>query len=155
MTDVAAARADALTFLKANKAGVLATVSREGKPHASAIYYVCDDSFNIYFLTLLSSRKFQALKANPWVAFTVGTQDIPQTVQIEGVAVDLQNEEEINAHFPDLLDVLLSNTVYYAPITQLGKSDVAVTWLQPKWIRWANYGPRPNYADSPLTEIPV
>lgn len=86
MTDVATARAEALAFLKAHKAGVLSTISREGKAQGSAVYYVCDEDFNIYFLTLFSSRKFESLKANPYVAFTVGTQDVPQTVQIEGVA---------------------------------------------------------------------
>ena len=155
MSDTEAARAEALAFLKANKSGVLSTISRDGKPQGSAIYYVCDDNFNIYFLTLASSRKFEALKANPCVAFTVGTQDVPQTVQLEGVAVELQNEDDINAHYPDLLNVLMSNTVYSAPVTQLGKSDAVVTWIQPKWIRWGNYGPRTDYKSSPLVEIPV
>ena len=84
--DITAARSAALAFLKANRAGVIATVSSEGTPHASVVYYVTDDSFNIYFVTKIDSRKYASIKANPTVAFTVGHLDVPQTLQIEGIA---------------------------------------------------------------------
>ena len=130
-------RAAALDFLKSHSAGVLSTVSADGKAHGSAIYYVADDNFNIYFLTLKTSRKFANLQANPSVALTVGRQDVPQTIQLEGVASMLEHPEDIGAHASDLMKVLTSNSRYYAPLTQLDNDATAIVWIQPKWIRWA------------------
>ncbi len=147
------ARSDALAFLKAHSAGVLSTVSSDGKAHGSAIYYVADDTFNIYFVTLKTSRKFANLTANPSVALTIGRQDVPQTLQLEGIAAMLQHEEEIKAHVADLLKVLTSNSVYYAPITKLDNDATAIVWIQPKWIRWADYASVETGAKDVLIEI--
>lgn len=149
------ARADALAFLKSHKAGVLATVGADGAPHASAIYYVTDDDFNLYFLTLFSSRKYEAIRANPAVAFTVGTSDVPQTLQIEGVAAELSHEEEKRAHISDLVKVLTSNSQYYAPITKLDPSEVVMIWVQPKWVRWADFSSVESGTEKVLVEIPL
>ncbi len=132
-------RATALAFLKDHTAGVLATVSREGKPHASIVYYTCDDSFSIYFLTLMSSRKYQALQANPWGAFVVGNQDAPQTLQIEGPVVELKQNDEMGKHLPELVQRLTSNATYFAPLTKMDPSSIVVMWLEGKWIRWGDY----------------
>lgn len=148
-------RAEALAFLKAHSAGVLSTVSTDGKAHGSAVYYVADENFNIYFLTLKTSRKFANLSANPSVAFTVGRQDVPQTLQLEGVATALQHPEDIGAHAGDLLKVLTSNSTYYAPLTKLDNDATAIVWIQPKWIRWADYTSPATGSKNVLIEIPA
>lgn len=148
------ARTAALQFLKSHTAGVLATV-HDGKPHASAVFYVADDHFNIYFLTLLSSRKFQALKGNPSVAFVIGSQDVPQTLQIEGTAMELTHEDDTSAHMPDLMQALTSNPNYYAPITQLDRSQVVMVWIKPSWVRWGDYAAGENGTAHVLKDIPL
>lgn len=153
MTDTS--RAEALTFLKSHSAGVLSTVSEDGKAHGSAVFYVADDNFNIYIITLKTSRKFANLQANPSVALTVGTQNVPQTIQLEGIATVLQHSEEIGEHAGDLMKVLTSNSRYYAPLTQLGSADTAIIWVQPKWVRWADYANAETEKKNALIEIPV
>lgn len=148
-------KAEALAFLKANNAGVLATISSDGKPHASAIYYVSDDDFNLYFITQFKSRKCQAIRANPSVAFTVGTLDVPQTLQIEGVAAELSHDDEKQAHIADLVQALMSNSRYYAPVTKLDPAEVVMIWIQPKWVRWGDYASVESGTDNVLTEIPL
>lgn len=148
-------RAEALAFLRSHKAAVLASVSRENTPHASAIYYVADEQFNVYFLTLLNSRKFAAMQANPHVALAVGTLEVPQTLQMEGTVTELRNPEEMGAHMADLVKVLTSNTRYYAPITQLDPSETVLLWLKPNWVRWANYASEKSGSKNVLTEIPL
>lgn len=149
------ARAQALAFLKNHKAGVLATVSSEGQPHASAIYYVCDDSFNVYFMTLINSRKFASFKANPKVAFTVGALDTPQTLQLEGTVTELRSEEETSEHIEDIVKVLTSNKHYFAPIMHLDPAKEVLMWLKPTWIRWADYATLDKGDEKIFTEIPV
>ncbi len=153
MADQQEARRAALAFLKAHTAGVIATVASDGKPHASAVYYVSDDNFSIYFLTLRTSRKYAAIQANPWSAFVVGTQDVPQTLQIEGPAVELKTDEEKQAHITDLVKVLTSNSTYYAPITKLSPAETVIMWLEAKWVRWGDYASPLQGTENVLTEI--
>lgn len=129
---------EALAFLKQRTTGVLATVEG-GKPHASTVFYVCDDDFNIYFVTLFASRKFQAVRGNPVVAFTVSDRDVPQTVQIEGVAAELTHNDEKRAHMADLVKVLTANSRYYAPLTRLDPSEIVMLWIKPSWVRWGDF----------------
>lgn len=147
-------RAEALAFAKSHSAGVLATVAKDYSPHASVVYYVADDSFNIYFLTKRGSRKYDAIKAHPQVAFTLGRQDIPQTLQIEGMGSELESAEDQQKHVPDLLQILMAQTPGFAPV---GKMDgnLAVMWLQPKWIRWADFSKLGIGNENMFVEIPV
>ena len=153
MADQAVARITAIAFLKAHTAGVLATVSGEGHPHASAIFYTTDERFSIYFLTLRSSRKYAAIQANPWAAFVVGEETVPQTLQIEGPISELRSDEEKQRRIPDLVKILTSNSTYYAPITKLDPVESAVMWLDAKWVRWGDYASPLQGTEDVLTEI--
>jgi len=153
--DIGIARKAALEFLKAHTAGVVATVSREGVPHASAVYYISDDTFSLYFITLRSSRKYAAIQANPRVAFVVVDTATPRTLQVEGMAAELRDEESVNAHMPGLLAALTSNSRYYAPITKLDFAATAVVWVQAKWVRWGDYASIESGTAHVLTEIPL
>lgn len=155
MTDRDDPRTEALRFLQGHQAGVLATVGADGQPHASALYYICDDNFNLYFLTQSSSRKAQAIAANPRVAFTVGTQDIPQTVQIEGIAEEIQYQETKDEKMAKLAEVLMGASTYFAPVTKLDPANIILVWIQPKWIRWADYATAMHGTDNVWKEIPL
>ena len=146
-------RAAAYQFLKEHRAGVLASASPDGKPHASVVYYTSDERFSIYFITLASSRKYQALKANPWGAFVVGTLDMPQTLQIEGPIVELRENDDKGKHLSQLLENLTSNAQYFAPITKMDPADMVVMWLEAKWIRWADYAQSESGNEHVFTEL--
>lgn len=154
-SDTENARKDALSFLKHHKTGVLATVAASGEPHASMVFYTADDNFNIYILTLINSRKFAALEANPKVAFTVSMPHVPQTLQIEGIAMDITLDEEAKEKTPILLEVLNSNNWFYGPISKLDPKDTVVVWIKPTWIRWADYAFQQNGSEHVLQEIPL
>jgi general stress protein 26 len=149
------ARTDALAFLKRHRTGVLATVSREWQPHASFVHYVSDDDFNIYFLTLTSTRKFDALSAHPEVAFTIATEDVPQTLQIEGTAMDISASPEGKGKAEDIFRVLNANQYFYAPVAKLDPAVSSIVWIQPKWIRWADYAFGPDGTNRVLKEIEI
>lgn len=149
------ARKDALAFLMRHKTGVLATVSAEGHPHASMVYYTAEDNFDIYFLTLINSRKFEALQANPRVAFTVSAPDMPQTLQIEGMAMDISLDEEAAKKKDRLVEILDSNPWFFGPITKLDPAERVVVWIRPLWIRWADYAFAPSGNENVFKEIPI
>lgn len=149
------ARKDALSFLKHHKTGVLATVSGQGQAHASMVHYVADDDFNIYVLTLINSRKFKAIEDHPQVAFTIGIPDVPQTLQIEGMAMDISLDEEASKKKAELIDTLNSNPWFYGPIAKLDLAETVVVWIKPTWVRWADYAFAPVGTDHVLKEIPL
>jgi nitroimidazol reductase NimA-like FMN-containing flavoprotein (pyridoxamine 5'-phosphate oxidase superfamily) len=132
-------RVDALSFLKAHKTGVLATVSRDYKPHASLVNYICDENFNIYFMTLRESRKFQALSAHSEIAFTIATEGVPQTLQIEGKAMDISSSEEAASKKDELFELLNKNSTFNPPMSKMDIGEPAIVWIEPTWIRWADY----------------
>lgn len=149
------ARLDALAFLKRHKAGVLATVAKEYQVHASMVYYTADDDFNIYFLTLINSRKFEALSQHPQVAFTVATQDVPQTLQIEGMAMDISLDEEAAKKKDALFEILNSNEQFYAPLAKLDPAALVMVWIRPTFVRWADYAFEQAGDRHIFKEIPV
>ncbi len=152
---LAHARQDALAFLKHHKAGVLATVSAEGAPHATTVYYVCDEDFNIYILTLANSRKFAAIQAHPEVAFTVSVPDVPQAIQIEGIASDISMDEGVKHKRQELFGVLSSNNWFYGPITKMDPADAMVVWIRPTWVRWSDYAFAEAGNSNVLIELPL
>lgn len=149
------ARADALAFLKRHHTAVIATAGHDNLPHASAIHYYADDDFNVYFLTLPSSRKYKALAAHPQVAFTVVREDVPQTIQIEGMAKDISNALEMQEKKDRVMRVLNANPFFLPPISKLDPEKPAVIWIRPTWIRWADYAFAQYGTDRVFKEIPI
>ena len=132
-------RKDALTFLTRHHSGVIATRGEGDAVHASMVHYTADEEFNIYFLTQADSRKFKALSAHPQVAFTVSTPDVPQTLQLEGLAMDISLDQEAAKKKEELMRVLNLNPWFDGPITKLDPSETVVVWIKPTWVRWADY----------------
>lgn len=149
------ARKDSLAFLKNHKTGILATVSGQGHVHGAMVYYVADEAFNVYVLTLATSRKFQAIEEHAQVAFTVANPDIPQTLQLEGIAMDISLDEEGNQKRQELLGVLSSNPWFYGPPAKLDPAQMVVVWIRPTWVRWADYAFAPAGTEHVLKEIPL
>lgn len=149
------ARQDALAFLTRHKTGVLATSERDYQVHASLINYTADEDFNIYFITRSDMRKFKALSAHPQVAFTVATTDVPQTLQIEGMAMDISLDPEASKKKEALFATLNSNEMFYAPLAKLDLGELVLVWIRPTWIRWADYAFEESGDRHIFKEIPV
>ncbi len=137
--DTSAIRDEALSFLVNNESGVLSTVSEEGTPRSRQIYYACDDSFNIYFMTLANTRKVADLKANPAAAFVVSQLDIPRTLQIEGAVSDLTETAELDPLVSNFVHALMAKKRFGIPLEHLDAAVVRFFRLTPSWIRWGDF----------------
>lgn len=130
-----------LNFLKQEKQklGVISTVSDVGTPQSAFIYYAFDEDLNIYFITRTKSRKYTNIEKNPHVAFVVGTENPPQTLQIEGTASLLERPEDFAFLFSDLVKMAVERH-FVPPITQMTNSgDVFFMKIAPTWVRLGNF----------------
>lgn len=138
--DTEGLRDEALSFLVNHETGVIATISGEGKPRARLVYYTCDDAFNIFFITLDSTRKAADLAKNPVAAFVVSETDMPRTLQVEGPVQDLTDTETMNPMITDFIRSLTSNERKHGiPIAHLDAATIKLYRLTPSWLRWGDF----------------
>ena len=93
MLSKAEAAEKALTFLKTQTTGALATASAAGESFVSTVYFAPLPDFSIHFATSHSSDKFHNLVLNPYAALCVGSGPQYMEVMIRGKARLLQGEE--------------------------------------------------------------
>ena len=74
---------DILRFLQAQRWGVIATATLDGRPEAALVDIAVTAQGEIVFETTSATRKFGNLRDNPRVAFVVGWEN-EQTLQIDG-----------------------------------------------------------------------
>lgn len=147
-------RDEALEFLKTQEAGVLATLSEEGSPRARTVYYAADDAFNIYFFTLVGTRKVEEAARDARAAFVVFSSATPRTVQIEGTLEDLTETATMDEHVRTLSDRMLSRGLFSTPVTHLDPGKITYYKLSPTWVRWGDFTKGEGTA-AVLTEIPL
>ena len=82
--------------------GILSTVSAEGRPWGSAIYYVTDEDFTFYFVTREGTFKYHNLDQQSHAALTVADPDTQVTVQAAGIVSKVPVEEYMDVVFHKL-----------------------------------------------------
>ncbi len=89
MTETAHTHQKVHTFLHHHPMGILSTITKDGKPWGSAIYFVADEDFNFYFVTRVETFKYENLDKTPFAALTIAGSDTPTTVQVSGKISEL------------------------------------------------------------------
>lgn len=145
-------RDEALQFLLSHETGVLATGPVDSGPRARLVYYACDGSFNVYFLTLKNTRKVSDLSRNPRAAFVVSETDVPRTLQMEGTVTDSTETAEIDPLLTDFVHRLMSHGRYGIPLARFDRSELKFFKFTPSWVRWGDFTLGEG-SDTVLTEI--
>src|SRR6185295_10943107 len=117
---------------------VQASVSRTHASQAAVVGIAVSDDFEIVFDTMTDSRKATNLRANPLIAFVIGStsDSAERSVQYEGVA-DMPSGDELRrvqeiyfGVFPDGRE-------------RLSWPGVIHVRVKPLWIRYSNFGVQP------------
>lgn len=138
-------REKTLNYLKEHSLCVIATANMQGEPEAATINYFVDDDFNLFFITRKDTRKHANLLANPRVAIVVGTEPEPHTVQLQGDAVFLENEDELKAFSdalelrPELFQLYFASMRRHPIFPRAQESDVSIIRVDIRWLRWLDY----------------
>ena len=127
-----------LDFLKSQKIGVVSTVLG-AQPQSANVYYTTDESLNIYFITPVNCRKYFNIQSNNKVSFVVGTENPPQTVQVDGTAEVVTDQNTINTVTANYYAALVKNN-QPIPVTKLDVTGGLVVYkITPRWMRWSDF----------------
>src|ERR1043166_8172602 len=85
-------------YLKEAKLMQLATTV-ESQPWVCSVWFAADDDFNIYWFSSTTRRHSKEVKKNPKVAAAFALPHTPQApprgLQVQGIAEELTNEDDI------------------------------------------------------------
>ncbi len=118
--------------------GVVSTVSADGKPESAFVYFIIDDTLNVYFATRAASRKYKNLMVNPHAAFVIASEHPPQTIQIEWAAAVVTDSEEQRTLFPELISIL-SEGGYVRPLNHMMDSELMFMKITTSWARFGDF----------------
>src|ERR671918_707745 len=113
---------------------VQASVTAHGTPQAALIGIVVTDRFEVFFDTLVGSRKVVNLRRNSAVALVIGPAGAgsERTVQLEGVA-----DEPTGAELARLLDLYFAR---FADGRQRQQwSGISYWRVRPTWLRYSDF----------------
>lgn len=120
--------------------GILSTVSDNGKPWGSAIYYVADEDFTCYFVTRADTHKYKNIKERSTAALTVADEDSQTTVQIYGSVSQVSTYELLDVAFHKLEKIRPKGDINWVPpIYKIHKGDFMVMQLIPESMQYADY----------------
>lgn len=134
------ARQKALVFLKHNPHGVLATVSEDGRPWGSSIYFATDEDLNLFFMTKVKTFKYQNISKNHHVSLTVTDGDAQTTVQIAGTVKKVPAKDLVSVIMKKLAHLKPhGDNKWVPPIVKVDGGDYVVLQITPDSLQYADY----------------
>ena len=127
-------RAEVSTFLKRHSTLAIATVNQEAWPQVASVFYVSDESLNLYWISGEKSRHSQNLERISHIAIAIHNEtwdwrDI-HGIQLEGQAVRLIDPDETDRAWGLFRDKFPFTVEFTDQIVRS-----AFYTFKPKWIR--------------------
>ncbi len=126
-------------FLSKNELGVVSTIhSNKNTPESAVVGFGNNEALELIFGTSNTTRKYRNLQANPAVSFVIGWTSEAGTVQYEGSAKELSQDEAMS-----YVDLLIQKNVDNKKY--VNAADQRYFLVKPTWIRFLdNAGSPPN-----------
>lgn len=129
-----------LTFLRQHPVGVISTVSPEGSPHGSVIYFAVGRDNTFAFVTKRLTEKYRHLTHDPTATLTAFDAASQTTVNIAGSAKEIGDSFELNAIAEAIMAASLKMTAASVPpITKIKAGDFVAFKVKPTSIYMATY----------------
>lgn len=132
------------TFLRENPIGVLSSVTPDGNPHGAVVYFRVDKDFSVSIFTKTGTRKYDNLKRNNHVMLTVFEPETQATVQVTGVAEEVQDNYELSGIAGTIMGISMNTSeAGVPPLSKLDAGMYTAFKILPMQIRMAVYA-RPD-----------
>lgn len=129
----------ALDLIAGSKTGVLSTVTKEGRPQSAAISFLLVVPNEFYVVVGKESAKYKNILKNSHVALAIfDDSDLPGTVQVEGVAAVVKNEDEERYILDRFTNEVWANLPFYPVSFRLPSPKLAlikITVTAGKWFK--------------------
>lgn len=134
-------------FLFATSLGVLSSVDPDGNPHGATIYFTINRDFEVSFVTKSGTRKYDNLIHNNHVMLTVFEALTQTTVQVTGLAQEVEDGFTMNQIAARVLGTSLrTSDAGITPLSKLEAGDFVAFTINPMQVRMAVYA-RPDPGD--------
>lgn len=135
-------------FLQSHVVGVLSTVSPDGVPYGSPIYYIVDEELNFFFVTKSGTKKSENMQENEKVALTIVAPSLPITIQVRGNAVET-NDVAMYTKMAEMNAEEKGGFHWPPPIHKLHHSgDLLMYKLTPTWLRVGDFSESQDMTDT-------
>lgn len=126
-------------FIGKNVLAVVSTIHTDmSGPESAVVGFAETHDFNIYFATSNTSRKFKNIEKNPNISLVIGWSGELGTVQYEGTASLVQQDERAVS-----IELLSKKNPYFAKVIAT-KTDTVVFKVKPRWIRFLDSSAKPQ-----------
>ncbi|OGL31240.1 hypothetical protein A3F37_02630 [Candidatus Saccharibacteria bacterium RIFCSPHIGHO2_12_FULL_41_12] len=133
-------RQKVLVFLKHNPHGVLSTVSADGKPWGSSVYFAIDEDFNFFFITRVKTHKYRNIAKNHYCSMTVSDNASQTTVQAAGKVTRVPSKDIVSIVMKKLTHTKPhDDNKWVPPIVKVHGGDYMVLRLTPEALQYANF----------------
>lgn len=123
--------------------GIISTYGAEDAPWGSAVYYLADEDFNIYFVVRAGTLKYANITKNPFAALTVADSQSQETVQLSGKVSTMPVQKYMDVFFDKFAKIRPEGDFEWAPpIDKVHKGNYMPLQLTPTKLQFANYGSR-------------
>jgi general stress protein 26 len=141
MTDDTSQVKSLVDFLRAHDIAALATIKEGGVAHATTIFYYAEEDLKLYFLTKYDTLKFINLKTNNNVGLVVTDEKSFQTVQIEGIAKEVDYAHEYEKTVKKYIENQAKNGRDWEkiPINHITAGYYSFVQISPTWVRWIDF----------------
>jgi len=117
-------------FLAKHELGSIATIHTDkAGPESAVVAFAETNELELLFGTANTTRKYYNIAQNPHVAFVIGWSSTEGSMQYEGVAQEL-HEEEVKKYWPLLVAKNESHRQFF------GQSVQRYFLVKPTWIRF-------------------
>ncbi len=147
-------REEVYAWLTEANSGMLATVSADGEPHISTIFFVVDEDFNMYFSTKTGTRKYGDMQENNRVALAVTDERLLVTVQLRGTVTTLKEGENEKGSFVRLMAADNRGARWMPPISKIDAGEYVMMKITPTWLRYGDFSKGVNEKDCFVQIIP-
>lgn len=147
---------DALEFLKSHHVMTLATVSEDGTPHATALLYVIDDDFSMYFVSHAESHKVKNVMQNNLVSLAVWEHK-KMSVQVNGEARLMEDQKTIDEVLTRIAEAGAGEEDhFYPPIFKIRGQEYSLFKIHPMRVRCLDLrSDQINVPETPFIDIQI